>query len=657
MRNNSVLFYVLQLMALANAVWFVGLNPESNSSSLIIFSYALFMLIAVLSVRCAPKLFFGVPLFVLLINSVAIRLIMTQCQFSDDVYRYTWEGHIQNHGYNPYEIAPNSPELQHLVWQGYKVPNHANLTTIYPPLSLYVFRIISLIDLDYSNYQYLFFILDIIVIGLVLYLLIIRGDPLQNVIYYALNPVCIVAFSARGHLDVLMLLWLLLGIIFYHRQFWLAMWICLGLAVLSKLLVLLLIPCFINHRNWLYFGSFVATLFIGYANFLLDGSRIFETFFIFATQFEYNSSLFAILNSLIQNHILTLTILFICASLICCWSIILYEDILLKGMIVASCFLLCAPTVHYWYLSFLVPFLCFYRKNSLLLWCATSGTWFVVLESIQLGRFDHFPYYQFLQYAPVYLLLIKEIYDLIFKVPKMFSSNHSPNLSVLIPILNEEQNLNKLLPQLRSQMTEGDEIIIVDGGSTDGSIKVANSFNVQVVKSCKGRGYQITKGMRFGSNPIVLILHADQQLEKNVLNRVRQTMNNEQINGGCVGSIFESLDRGQWIIHVLNIFRARIMKISFGDQGQFFRRSIWEREKWCLDMPLMEDVELSLLLNNLSGEVCYLGGGLISSVRRWKKKNRLLNAIEIIRLVLTYSFMRRYKDKVDTWSMYKRYYR
>ena len=70
----------------------------------------------------------------------------------------------------------------------------------------------------------------------------------------------------------------------------------------------------------------------------------------------------------------------------------------------------------------------------------------------------------------------------------------------------------------------------------------------------------------------------------------------------------------------------------------------------------MEDVELSILLNNVSGKTCYLGGGLISSVRRWQKKNRFMNSIQIIKLVLSYCLMRRIKIKVDTREMYESYY-
>ena len=62
MPTKTIFFYFLQLIALLNAVLFVGLNYESNTHYLIIISYAVFMLIAVLSVRYAPKYFFGIPL-------------------------------------------------------------------------------------------------------------------------------------------------------------------------------------------------------------------------------------------------------------------------------------------------------------------------------------------------------------------------------------------------------------------------------------------------------------------------------------------------------------------------------------------------------------------------------------------------------------------
>ena len=99
--------------------------------------------------------------------------------------------------------------------------------------------------------------------------------------------------------------------------------------------------------------------------------------------------------------------------------------------------------------------------------------------------------------------------------------------------------------------------------------RLPNDFKAQIVLLVEGRGYQICRGMEFIKNPIVLILHADQQLKVNVLQKIRNAMNNKEIIGGCVGSIFESLDKGQWVIHFLNVFRARVMRIVLVTRDSF----------------------------------------------------------------------------------------
>ena len=64
------------------------------------------------------------------------------------------------------------------------------------------------------------------------------------------------------------------------------------------------------------------------------------------------------------------------------------------------------------------------------------------------------------------------------------------------------------------------------------------------------------------------------------------------------------------------------MRISFGDQGQFFRRSLWVEGQWELEIPLTETLRYQFYRIMLSGKICYLSGGLISSIRRWQSKNR-----------------------------------
>lgn len=657
MKSNLKYFYLCQILALINSIIFTQLKPAGDYANLLIASFAFFMLMAALSVRFAPRGLSGFTLVCVLINSLAIRIIITQFEISDDVYRYTWEGHIQNNGYNPYQFAPQAPNLRHLIWDGYQKPNHSDLTTIYSPLALQFFRLVALVTLDYEIYSYLFVFLDMLVICLILGLLRWRGDPLEHLIWYALNPVCIVAFAGQGHLDIIMVFWLVLSLINHHRKAWTWMWICLALAVLSKFPAIFLIFCFLNRSNWSRSIIFLIVLIGGYVPYANAEVQLFETLWVFGTSYQYNNSLFGIVYGLCGHQLLTLGFLIGLALIGCGWVLLISENPLISGVFVGTCFLLFSPTVHYWYLSLILPFVCFYRKSYLLMWCATSGVWLIVLQSMQEARFDHYPYYQLIQYLPVYFLIFKDFTQSISKNFNVTSIKILPKLSVIVPVLNEEHNLQILIKQIKLQLKEGDEFIVVDGGSHDNSQQVVLQNGVELINSQKGRGYQITKGIQSSVNPVVLILHADQTISEQVLDKVRWIMSFKEYRGGCIGSTFENLRHGQWIIQSLNVFRARVMGISFGDQGQFFRRSCYEAESWNLNMPLMEDVELALRLLNSSEPICYLNGGLCTSVRRWQNNSRLMNALQIILLVLKYVTARRLKGWADTSELYRRYYR
>jgi len=83
------------------------------------------------------------------------------------------------------------------------------------------------------------------------------------------------------------------------------------------------------------------------------------------------------------------------------------------------------------------------------------------------------------------------------------------NLSIIIPALNEEENLPKLLNKIVPCLQENTEIIVVDGGSTDRTIELANEFPVKVISSKKGRAVQMNTGAKEATGDIYYFLHAD----------------------------------------------------------------------------------------------------------------------------------------------------
>ena len=101
------------------------------------------------------KKFYGLPLAILLLNSCGICFVMTQFEYSDDVYRYVWRVIFKKSGIQSYVLPPNSSELQDLAWGDFKVPNHPDLTVfIHHFLCISIDKFFSL-----DNYQYVFCIL------------------------------------------------------------------------------------------------------------------------------------------------------------------------------------------------------------------------------------------------------------------------------------------------------------------------------------------------------------------------------------------------------------------------------------------------------------------------------------------------------------------
>ena len=108
------------------------------------------------------------------------------------------------------------------------------------------------------------------------------------------------------------------------------------------------------------------------------------------------------------------------------------------------------------------------------------------------------------------------------------------------------------------------------------------------------------------------------------------------------------------IIECLNEVKSVLLGLSFGDQGQFFRRAAIVVTGGFPDLPLMEDVELSLRLG-VAGPTLYLGGGLVCSGRRWRKASWLKRCITVIAMTANYRLRRREGAKIAD-ILYRHYY-
>ncbi len=200
----------------------------------------------------------------------------------------------------------------------------------------------------------------------------------------------------------------------------------------------------------------------------------------------------------------------------------------------------------------------------------------------------------------------------------------------------------------------------MDAASHDQTQSLARKAGASVlihdrsIESGGGRGGQIKAGINEASGDVVAVVHADTILPENEIDRVIAVLNRcPDIVGGAIGCRLDSSLLRFRFIELANSFRAAFLKISFGDQVQFFRRSPVVSHNLFPDMPIMEDVEFSIRLHQL-GRRTYLFGNALASTRRWEQTG-YRNAGWVIKNVAIY-LVRRLRKKPDTSRIYRRYY-
>ena len=213
-------------------------------------------------------------------------------------------------------------------------------------------------------------------------------------------------------------------------------------------------------------------------------------------------------------------------------------------------------------------------------------------------------------------------------------------IAVIIPVFNEEAALPRLLKELLSKGF--DEIIVVDGGSRDRTIEVAQPFlkqplsgRIQLVSSGCGRAVQMNAGAKNTQAEVLVFLHADTDLPDRALQYIRQVMADASNVGGRFDVRFPK-DRGwAWVISRMMNLRSRWTGICTGDQTIFVRRGVFERLGGFADIPLMEDIEFTTRLKTV-GPVVALREFVITSFRRWERCGPLRTILRMWTLRLLY---------------------
>ncbi len=197
---------------------------------------------------------------------------------------------------------------------------------------------------------------------------------------------------------------------------------------------------------------------------------------------------------------------------------------------------------------------------------------------------------------------------------KTLDPPNAKRLSIIIPTLNEAERIKETIPRLR--LSEEVEIVVVDGGSRDNTVKLARALGARVLVTDASKAVQMNAGVAASVGEVLLFLHADTHLPDNFDIKVLQAVGQD---GFCVGAFslrIGSNARGLRVIECVANWRSRFLQMPYGDQALFVCRDLFNEIGGFPDIPIMEDFELIRRLRR-KGKVTILPDSVITSPRRY----------------------------------------
>ena len=223
-------------------------------------------------------------------------------------------------------------------------------------------------------------------------------------------------------------------------------------------------------------------------------------------------------------------------------------------------------------------------------------------------------------------------------------------ISIIIPTINEANNLPLLLSDLSVIQKEG-EIIIVDCGSEDKTIDVANIYGAKVFKSEeRNRGLQLDIGAKNSKGDWLIFLHADTRLTHDWLKKINLVLKGDK---NYIYNFTFKINHKKIIYRVLEIlvnFRSQYFKQPYGDQGLIIHRTIYCKNNGFRKIPIMEDIDFLRRLNKKK-DLKQLNLPIFISSRKWERTNIFLQALK------NWKFRRRWLKGESTKSIYSEYYK
>jgi alpha-1,6-mannosyltransferase len=374
--------------------------------------------------------------------AILFRLILLPSApaLSDDLYRYRWDGRLTLAGLNPYAEPPEAPALAPLRDDLYEVVAHRDVRTIYPPGAQFLFAAGARLTHGVSGIKTLLAGADLLLLEALRRLLLRRGLPGRRVLIAAWNPLAVVEVAWSGHLEPAGTLLVLLAAAAIIQRRDVRASTLLALAGLVKLLPLALFAPLgrpLRGRAWL---AAAAVLVAGYAPFLPAGARLFEGTVTYGRRWSGNGALFALglaaIERLDPTPALKTVIAFLqvrlpgggllgalypylypqdlaraaCAAAALGVAAVLIGrrvEALRGAWLLTGALLLLSPTLHPWYLLWILPWLALFPSPA---WILLSGLVFLVYANLGRAGPEAHRWVVWVEYVPFFLLLATDAF-------------------------------------------------------------------------------------------------------------------------------------------------------------------------------------------------------------------------------------------------------
>ena len=383
-----------------------------------------------------------------------LTLLPTAPSLSDDIYRYVWDGHVQWSGVNPYRYAPEASQLTDLRTELPEIfvgINHRHIPTIYPPVSQLFFAAATGLSEGSNGVRAVklgLLLCEVALAVALLGLLRQRGLDDRRIDLYAWNPLAVVEIAGSGHVDALALALLFGALYWMGRRAWRSAALALSAAFLAKLLPAVALPLLWRHcalaidgdsqgghgnrqpgalrrlLSWpavqplLWFALGAAA---GYGLYASAGTRLFAGLQTYALTWRFNDSAYTVVHlavgalgavvvegDLPEGHVLHLARWFCGAAFLvaAAWIVVRRTDPVRATFALLALHLVLAPTLHPWYVLWVVPFLPLFPNPA---WVSLSGLVFLaywVLDGYRsTGVWWESPWVRWAEYVPFYALL------------------------------------------------------------------------------------------------------------------------------------------------------------------------------------------------------------------------------------------------------------